>query len=389
MKSKLKSVAVILNSNQIGGAERSLLEQLSMLQDQYLFTFFIPQIHSDDSALKRMLNAKGFHTIQYFKYPKFLYGFSRSHLYKFYLLPFMLPFLFVDALGWYRQFNSFSIFYINGNKASFPLLFVAFLFRSKKNIFWHFRDFPETKLFSLIEKCMRLLSFFTKSLDFKLIANSHAVADKLKVHFPSYPISCLYNLPGQFPTKRKNEKIVNVGVVAMHAPWKGLHTVLLMIALNEEKLKQLGIKKFLFYGENIYKTDGEHKDYSKQLADLAQKLGVTMVEWSGNRPPEEIFSKIDLLIHPSIRPEPFGRVVAEAFKTHTAVITSGLGGTKELVGESNYALEYAPFDYQGLYEQIESFANNEELRSRITELAYQKIMILETEIKAQIVGLLE
>lgn len=73
----MKNIAVLMNTNEVGGAERSLVFQLKNHSENQL-TFFLPRISSSRN-LEEFLRASGFENIQYYNYPKSFYLLSRNN----------------------------------------------------------------------------------------------------------------------------------------------------------------------------------------------------------------------------------------------------------------------------------------------------------------------
>ena len=71
---------------------------------------------------------------------------------------------------------------------------------------------------------------------------------------------------------------------------------------------------------------------------------------------------LDVVVHASTEPEPFGLVIAEAMACGRAVITTGYGGAAELISEGRDALVAAAGDARALAEAIDTLASNAELR---------------------------
>ncbi|HXH73678.1 MAG TPA: glycosyltransferase family 4 protein [Bacteriovoracaceae bacterium] len=224
-------------------------------------------------------------------------------------------------------------------------------------------------------------------MNIKFIANSQAVARELQVFFPQADIECIYNLAGDLP-HRNIEKIKRIGVVAMFAPWKGLHEVLWMALFYEKELKAMGIEGISFYGADIYQTDGEHVLYFNQLKALNGKISPGFVEWRGKKSPSDIFSEIDLLVHSSILPEPFGRVIIEAFKSGIPVISTGLGGAAELLEGNKFGLTYQVHEYTELYKAIQSSCLNLSVTSLRNSAAFEISSLLEIHTKNKIRSIL-
>ncbi len=379
-------IAVILNTNKLGGAERSLIEQLKVISHQHEFHFYFPELKTSHSELKEFLLDKGFTNFDSIRYPFFVYQLSRSNLIGLPIFIMKAPLLVYYLFLWHKIFKNYSTFYLNGNKACLPVFLWSFFFRKSVSFIWHFRDYPSPKAFTVLgyifSKCKRNFKNLT------LVANSFAVGKELTPYFPSVKIITLYNLPGDLPQLPAPESIERIGIVAMLAPWKGLHDVLLSIAIHKKELKLLGIKKFTFYGSSIYQTDGVHKNYEHDLQELCSKLKLgQFVEFAGLKRPEEIYSQIDLLIHPTLTAEPFGRVIIEAFKSRRPVISTGIGGAGELVTHEQNGLVYSAYDSASLFNSLKRLAQNNEMVTHITFNAFEKLKILEEEVKEQIINL--
>jgi hypothetical protein len=116
----MKNIAVIMNTNEVGGAERSLVFQLKN-QNEGHFTFFLPKI-SNSSNLEDFLKISGFSNIIYYRYPSSLYSLSRKSLkFKFSLFKDLYCLMFKSDE--FSQIRQFDMVYLNGNKAAF-LFFV-------------------------------------------------------------------------------------------------------------------------------------------------------------------------------------------------------------------------------------------------------------------------
>ena len=74
---------------------------------------------------------------------------------------------------------------------------------------------------------------------------------------------------------------------------------------------------------------------------------------------------LDIVVHASTQPEPFGMVIIEAMACGRAVIASQAGGAAELFVDGEDALAHPPGDATALARQIERLARDPELRSRI------------------------
>ena len=74
---------------------------------------------------------------------------------------------------------------------------------------------------------------------------------------------------------------------------------------------------------------------------------------------------LDVVVHASTKPEPFGMVIIEGMACGKAVIASQAGGAAELIADGTNALAHAPGDAAALARQIERLSCDEALRVRL------------------------
>ena len=105
--------------------------------------------------------------------------------------------------------------------------------------------------------------------------------------------------------------------------------------------------------------------------------------------PKEIFQDIDCLIHYSIRPEPFGRVILEAFDAGIPVVSTCLGGAGELVQKHVTGIKVYPHDRKGLYLAIEQLVQNKAKTLRLIKSGIIKSQDIQKNISASMNRVLE
>ncbi len=74
---------------------------------------------------------------------------------------------------------------------------------------------------------------------------------------------------------------------------------------------------------------------------------------------------LDIVVHASTQPEPFGMVIIEGMACGKAVIASQAGGAAELFVDGENALAHPPGDSAELARQIERLSGDEGLRSML------------------------
>lgn len=350
----MKNIAVIMNTDEVGGAERSLIFQLKN-QTAGQFTFYLPRI-SNSRKLEDFLNSFGFNSIKYYSYPPSLYSISRNNL-KFNLKMVEDLYSLVFKRSDFSEIHNFDMIYLNGNKAAFLFFVKNKIIGFKGKVVWHLRDYYHSS--KVTNAVWRLLNSFSP-LNLSFICNSNSVKESLaKSPWRNYPIKVIYNPVGEMlPIRDTNNKITTIGFVSMMAPWKGVHEIVLWCNLFENELQGLGVTHVKIFGNNIYKTEGAHSDYGEQILGLKEKFPSKLLTFEGHKEPKEMFQEIDCLIHYSLDPEPFGRVILEAFDAGIPVISTCLGGAAELVQSQITGMQVYPHDRHGLYRAVEQLIEN-------------------------------
>jgi len=133
-----------------------------------------------------------------------------------------------------------------------------------------------------------------------------------------------------------------VGMFGRLAPWKGQHVLI-------EALPQMEGVHAVFVGDALF---GEER-YRDEIQARARALGVAgRIHWLGFRDDiPQLMRSCDLVVHASVSPEPFGRVIVEAMMARRPVIASAHGASAELLG-AEYPFLVAPGDPSALAEAI-------------------------------------
>jgi len=374
-----KNILIVLNSPYLGGAERSIIHQSSIIESNHNVTFFIPYLYSlQEETLDISTHIKNHSrgNIKYFNYPPTLYKLSRSSKLMAFVLPlFFLPKIFITLKK--NHITKYQIVWANGNKVGVILYLWCMINSYSGKFIWHFRDYPKTTgIYKLLWKIFN----FQHAFSLTIIGNSYSVSRAIKqITSPICQIKTLYNPVGIYlPNVKPNRTKKTLGIIAMMAPWKGLHNILVWTSLFEKELIDIEIDSILIFGDDIYKTEGEHNNYALQLKQLLIKFPSKLIKFKGIVPPDEIYPQIDILIHPTINMEPFGRVIIEAFSSGTPVISTAKGGALELIDNNISGLIYDPFDNHGLFLAVKSLVTNAETYNRIQRGAKEKLKIIET-----------
>lgn len=155
--------------------------------------------------------------------------------------------------------------------------------------------------------------------------------------------------------------VVRVGLLGTFGRWKGHTTFLDAVAL----LPRINIRAYIIGGA-LYQTRGSQHTLD-ELRAYARRVGVTdRVGFTGFvARPEAAIRALDIVVHASTAPEPFGLVIAEAMACGRAVIASDAGGAREIFTAGVDALGHVPGSAESLSERIAELAGDPDLRERI------------------------
>ncbi len=242
----------------------------------------------------------------------------------------------------------------------------------KAPVIWHVRDYVSTR--PLMKRLLRWHAGRCAAA----IGNSNSVAsDVQKVCGPQLETLCIYNAIDLQRYSPRGEKIdldslarlgtespgvVRIGLVATLAHWKGHAVFLRALARLPQDLPY----RAYVIGGPIYQTENSQRTVW-DLLELAAELGITgRVGFTGYvADTAGAMRALDILVHASTQPEPFGRVIAEGMACGRAVICSAAGGAAELITEGEDALAHPPGDDAALAARIAELASDPELRARL------------------------
>lgn len=135
-----------------------------------------------------------------------------------------------------------------------------------------------------------------------------------------------------------------VGIAARLQPWKGQDVVVRAAA---SLLHARPHARLFIIGEAMFGLD---QAWAASLPALAEQLGIrgrtTFTGFRDDLP--ECLAGLDVAIHASVRPEPFGLGLIEAMAQGTAMIAADGGATREIVTPGADGLLTPPGDHEAL-----------------------------------------
>jgi glycosyltransferase involved in cell wall biosynthesis len=155
-----------------------------------------------------------------------------------------------------------------------------------------------------------------------------------------------------------------IGLVATYAWWKGHRTFIAAAA----RLRALTPTPLRFYviGGPTYGAHGSEVSRS-ELEALVQSSGLSgevgLVPFQRDVP--NAIRALDIVVHASERPEPFGRVIVEGMAAGKPVVVSRAGGALELFREGTTGVGFTPGDPEALARALLSLVSDAALRQRL------------------------
>jgi glycosyltransferase involved in cell wall biosynthesis len=230
--------------------------------------------------------------------------------------------------------RDFDILYPNSQKAALIALIVGRLIG--KPVVWHLHDILTPDHFGAIQRRV-IVSLANRSARW-VIANSRASRDafvaaggnakRISVapngfdarSFDGGVTSHILPLRPEIGAKAR----LVVGMFGRISPWKGQHVLV-------EALTELPDVHAVIVGAPLFGEEAYHET----VAARASSLGVAdRIEWLGFRKDiPQLMHAVDVVVHCSVLPEPFGRVIVEGMLARRLVVATSLGAAAEVLGE--------------------------------------------------------
>ena len=241
----------------------------------------------------------------------------------------------------------------------------------RSKVVWHLHDYPDAR------PAAAALLRFNAGRCSAVVANSESVAGRARrmwhtpaVHTvhnavdldrfrPDGPSLDLDALSGMAPLARGG---LRIGLVGTFAKWKG-HGVFLQ-ALSTVR-SAVPVRGYVI-GDSIYQTDASQ--YSlPALREMAAVHGLDgRVGFTGHvADVPAALRALDIVVHASTEPEPFGLVIAEAMACGRPVVVSRAGGAAEIAKAG--AVFHSPGNAAELAERLTQLVNEPTLRGALSK----------------------
>ncbi|HXE79335.1 MAG TPA: glycosyltransferase family 4 protein [Vicinamibacterales bacterium] len=245
--------------------------------------------------------------------------------------------------------------------------------RRGARLVWHVHDYLSARPLSV-----RLLRRHARSAA-AVIANSQSVAADVSAALgPRVRTTVVYNaidterfspegprldLDAASGLAAPDEPVLRVGLVGTFARWKG-HDVFLRAVANLRHRHRL---RAYIVGGPVYRTGAASQTSFEELARLAHELGVDGdAGFTGFvEEPADAYRALDVVVHASTSPEPFGLCIAEAMACGRPVVIADAGGAREVGNPGRTCLAHPPGDVAALTSALDQLLSNAVLRREL------------------------
>jgi glycosyltransferase involved in cell wall biosynthesis len=227
-------------------------------------------------------------------------------------------------------------------------------------VVWHVRDRIADDY--LPHAAVRLVHTAAKWLPRAVITNSGSTRATLphSTALRAVVVHDCVDMPAE-SEPRVGEQL-QLGIVGRLSPWKGQHVFLEAFARACP-----GNERAIVVGAALFGED----DYARSLVELVDRLGIAdRVEFRGHVDDVAAeYATLDVLVHASTIPEPFGQVVLEGMAAGLPVIAADAGGPTELITDGVNGLLTAPGDIAAVAAQLTRLLGDPALRLHLATAA--------------------
>lgn len=273
----------------------------------------------------------------------------------------------------------YDVLYTNSQKALVVGALAGII--SRKPVIWHQRGLmtrpaqETTHNYYFSEGHRRLTAFLANHLVERVIANSGATAralveagilvDRVRVvhnGIDPAPFDAVTAVEVKGLRQEMGlEGVPVVGAFGRLTPWKGQHVLL-------EALPHLPGVHALLVGD----ARPEDEDYERTLRQQTEDLGLAdRVRFTGfRRDIPQLMRLSDVVVHTSVAPEPFGRVIVEGMLAGSPVVATRGGGVLEIIDDGVNGLLVPPGDARTFVHVLRTLLEDPEKTRALTRAGH-------------------
>src|SRR5262249_12283582 len=158
---------------------------------------------------------------------------------------------------------------------------------------------------------------------------------------------------------------VRVGMIATYARWKGQDLLLRATARLRASRPDLPVRVYIVGGP-IYLTQAQwSREELRAMAAGLPNADIGFIDFQAET--AGVYAALDVVVHASTRPEPFGLMIIEAMASGKPVVVTQAGGAAELFTPDVDAIGFPLGDETALAAAIERLAGDPALRRPLGE----------------------
>lgn len=324
------------HSGAVSGAERVLLDIVEAFPDGRAFVF-------EKGDLPARLHAAGL-AVTVSAHGHTLSGIRRDSR-----LSAMLPTLLAlgrITLELVREAGKVDLVYANSQKA-FTLAAIAALLRRRKLV-WHLHDILSPSHFGAVQR--KIQTRLANGVACRVVVPSRAAAEAFVQSGGRGDLVAVVpnGVRRSLDPRTKAELRAHLGlpqdrllagIFSRLSPWKGQHIVL-------DALEEANEFTGIFAGAALF---GE-QDYAESLHAKARNPAFEgRAIFLGQRSDVQLLMQaMDVVVHPSIDPEPFGLTLVEAMLAGVPLVATDAGASAEILDNGRYGRLFSPGDARAL-----------------------------------------
>lgn len=182
--------------------------------------------------------------------------------------------------------------------------------------------------------------------------------NRLEVRRSPEELRQTYGVPAQAPV---------IGVVGNIKRWKGQETVVRATAVVQRQHPDVRCFVVGAVGSERY-----HRYLRELCAELKIEDNVIFTGFQDNI--ADYMSLMDVVIHSSVDPEPFGIVLLEGMALQRPVVATNIGAPPEIIVDGESGLLVPPGDAEALAASVNSLLSDPQRRRRIGAAARQRVL---------------
>ncbi len=223
-------------------------------------------------------------------------------------------------------------------------------------LIWHVHDFVSTR--TAMKTLLRSLS----RRPVAIVAISESVSTDLRqVVLVPGKVRTIWNsiaLDRGFDASLTPEREIRIGLVATFARWKGHEVFLNALA---KLSRDFPWRAFIVGGEVYSRSSSQYSECElrEKVADLRLQQRIEFTGFLAD--PAPFVRSLDIVVHASTEPEPFGLAIAEGMAAARAVVTS----SDSLITHGVNGFVFASGDTAALARAMEVLARDPALRARL------------------------